>query len=124
MVINPANPPSVTFPSPNEWPNTLRTVTGITNAAQAKITAPNHGFTSADQGMTSVMIMQVKGMRQINGMPGLIQNVIDVNNFTVNINSTQFYTYTGGGVIVIDTGQPPTEQLSFQTVNTPFHNIA
>ena len=116
--------PSVTPPSPNEWPNTIKTITGITNAAQAKITCPSHGFTSQDQGVTTVDILQVKGMSQINGLPGLIQQVIDSSNFTVNINSTRFSTYSSAGVISIVTGTPALEQSGSQIFNTPFQNIA
>jgi hypothetical protein len=116
--------PSVTPPSPNEYPNTIRVITNITNNNLAKVTSPNHGFTSLDQNLTSVMFLQVKGMRQINSRPGRIQQVIDINNFTVDINSTNFYPYISDGVISIDTGSPPIEQASFQTFNTPFQNIA
>jgi hypothetical protein len=63
-----AIPPSVTPPSPDEWPQTIRTVTGITNAAQAQITSVAHGLTSADVAITSVDFMQVQGMIQINGL--------------------------------------------------------
>jgi len=124
MVINPANPPSVTFPSPNEWPETIKTISGITNDSSAKVTCTAHGFTSADVNLTSVGFLQVKGMRQINGLPGRISEIVDANNFKVYINSTNFYPYTSGGVISVITGQPPSETLSFQTLNTPFHNIA
>lgn len=116
-------PPSVTPPSPNEYPNTLRTITGITKDNQATVTAPNHGFTSNDVNLTSVMFMQVKGMIQINAIPGRIQSVIDTSNFTVDINTTSFAPYSSGGVIAIDTGTPPIETESFQTFNTPFQNI-
>lgn len=119
-----AIPPSVTPPSPNEWPNTLRTITGIANGNITTVTVPSHGFTDANDGITTVMFLQVRGMVQINGMPGLILSIIDTSNFTVNIDSTNFYAYTSGGVISIVTGQPPTEQESFQTFNTPFQNIA
>lgn len=116
-------PPSVTYPSPNEWPQTQRQITGITRANLAKVTSPNHGFTSADVGVTSVDFLQVKGMIQINSLMGLVQQVIDNNNFTVNINSTQFSAYSSGGTFNIVTGTPPSETIGFQTFNTPFHNV-
>jgi ubiquitin-activating enzyme E1-like protein len=119
-----AIPPSVTPPSPNEWPNTLRTVTNIGRNSNTIVTAPNHGFTSQDEGVTTVIFLQVNGMRQINGLPGRIQQVVDTNTFTVNINSTNFYPYVSDGVISIVTGHPPIETESFQTFNTPFQNIA
>jgi hypothetical protein len=119
-----AVPPSVTPPSPFEWPETVRTITNITNAAQAEVTSALHGFTSADVGITSIMFKQVLGMIQINGQPGVVQAIIDDNNFTVNINSTNYFTYTSGGVYIIDTGIPPSQTVGFQTFNTPFQNIA
>ena len=119
-----AVPPSVTPPSPNEWPSTIKPITGITKASQAKITCPTHGFTSSDVGVTSVMLLQVKGMLPINGVAGLIQSIVDVNNFTVNINTNFFPIYRSGGVISILTGEPPVETVGFQTFNTPFQNIA
>lgn len=120
-----AIPPSVTPPSPDEWPQDLvKTVTNITRDSQAMVTAPNHGFTSLDQGVTFLCFKQVEGMRQINGLDCLIQKVIDTNTFTVNINTTNFYDYLSGGVIIVDSGQPPIEQSGFQVFNTPFQNIA
>lgn len=118
-----AIPPSVTPPSPFEWPETVRTVTGISKESQAVVTCPSHGFTSQDVDVTSVMFKQVHGMIQINALPGLILQVIDTNNFVVNINTTQFFAYTSGGIIVIDTGIPPIEQVGSQWFNTPFQNI-
>lgn len=120
-----AVPPSVTPPSPNEWPQDLiKSITGITKDSQAKITSSLHGFTSADEGVTIICIKQVKGMIQINGLNALIQHVVDVNNFTVNINSTNFYTYISNGVIIVDTGIPPSQKQGFQIFNKPFQNIA
>jgi len=119
-----AVPPSATPPSPNEWPNTIRTITNITTANEALVSCPDHGFTSADVGITSVMFQQVIGMLPINGLPGVIQSVPDANTFTVNINTTFFPIYRSGGIINILTGQPPVETVGFQTFNTPFQNIA
>jgi hypothetical protein len=118
-----AIPPSVTPPSPFEWPETIRTLTGISKARQAVVTCPSHGFTSQDVDVTSVMFLQVKGMIQINGVPGVIQQVIDANNFVVNINTSEFFPYSSEGVINIDTGIPPIEQVGSQWFNTPFQNI-
>lgn len=119
-----AVPPSVTPPSPFEWPETIKTITNVTNASQAQVTCPTHGFTSQDVGQTFVMFLQVKGMLPINGVPGIIQSIVDVNNFTVNINTTSFPIYRSGGVISVLSGQPPVETVGFQTFNTPFQNIA
>jgi len=119
-----AVPPSVTPPSPNEWPQTVQSISGITNDSTAKITCNNHGFTGADVGITSVMFKQVIGMLPINGLPGRIQQVVDVNNFTVNIDTTNFPIYRSGGIIITLTGEPPVQQSGFQYFNTPFQNIA
>jgi hypothetical protein len=119
-----AVPPSVTPPSPYEWPNTIRPITGITVDSVATVTCPNHDFTSADQGITFIMFQQVVGMLPINGVEGLVQHVIDSSHFTVNINTTNFPIYRSGGIINILTGQPPVETVGFQTFNTPFQNIA
>jgi hypothetical protein len=120
-----AVPPSVTPPSPDEWPQDLvKVVTNITRDSQAKATVVGHGFTSLDQGVTFICFKQVQGMLQINGLDCLIQSVIDSDNFTVNINSTNFYDYRGGGVIIVDSGKPTIQQSGFQVFNTPFQNIA
>jgi hypothetical protein len=117
-------PPSVTPPSPDEWPDTTRSLTGISKGAITTVTCPDHGFITDDESVTSVMFLQVLGMIQINGMNAVVQEVVDDDTFTVNINSTNFYTYSSGGIIVIDSGTPPIETSGSQTFNTPFQNTA
>lgn len=119
-----AIPPSVTPPSPNEWPQTIKPISGITNASVAEVTCTSHGFTNEDESITSILFKQVVGMLPINGLTGVIQQVLDDDHFTVNINTTGFPIYRGDGVISIVTGQPPIETVGFQTFNTPFQNIA
>lgn len=117
--------PSVTPPSPNEWPQDLiKTISGITRARQAVITADNHGLTSTSNGMTFVCFKQVQGMLQINGQNALIQEVLDSDHFSVNIDSTNFYNYVSGGVAIVDSGLPPTQSQGFQIFNTPYQNVA
>ena len=117
------NPPSVTYPSPHEWLITVFAITGITNDSQATITCAAYPFSLNDNYITSVTFKQVNGMIPINGITALILRVIDASNFVVDVNTTNFPPYTGGGVICIDTGQPPTETVGKQTFNTPFQNI-
>lgn len=118
------NPPSVTYPSPNEWPVTVYNITGITKASQATVACSEYSFNaSEDPFVTSVTFKQVEGMIPINGITALIVAVPDSTHFVVNVNTTQFPAYSGGGVICIDTGQPPTETQGAQTFNTPFQNI-
>lgn len=119
-----ANPPSVTYPSPNEWPVTVFNITGITKASQALVTCSEYSFDPAsDPFVTQLTFKQVRGMLPINGLTCLITQVVDSTHFVVAVNSTNFPAYTGGGVICIDTGQPPVEQQGAQYFNTPFHNI-
>ena len=117
------NPPSVTYPSPNEWLETVYPITNITNAPQAEITCAAYSFTSLDQYITQVTFKQVKGMIPINGITALITTVIDSSHFLVDINTSQFPSYASGGVICIDTGQPVIEQQGAQVFNTPFQNV-
>lgn len=104
------------------WTETNRTITAITKAANAQITSTGHGFTTSDVGVTTVTISGVVGMTQINTLRGVIQSIVDANNFTVNINTTTFSTYTSGGIANVITGIPPFEQVGFQVFNTPQHN--
>lgn len=117
------NPPSVTYPSPYEWLQTVYPITGISNAAQAVVTCAAYPFGPEDPGITQLTFKQVGGMIPINGLTCLIVAVNDSSHFTVNVNTTNFPPYTSGGVICIDTGQPPIETQGQQTFNTPFQNI-
>ncbi len=120
-----AVPPAVTYPSPYEWPQDLvKDISNIIRDAVTTVTCTDHGFTSLDEGVTFICFKQVKGMLQINGLNALIQTVIDADNFTVNIDSLNFYQYRGAGVIIVDSGQPPIQRRGFQVFNTPFQNIA
>lgn len=112
-------PPSVTYPSPNEWPVTVIPVTNITRAVIAKVTAPNHGFTqSNDVGITQLDFSQVNGMEQINGKFGYIMQVIDTNNFTIGINTTTFSPYSSGGFCNIN-ASPSSPTDPFQNTFSP-----
>lgn len=107
---------------PSGATSTNLTITGISKAANASITA-THAFTSADVGVTTVTIHGVVGMTQINGLSGVIQSVTSTTSFTVNINSTSFSTYSSGGTANIVTGVPATTTTGFQTYNTPTLNV-
>lgn len=117
-------PPSVTPPSPDEWLETVFAITNITNASQAVVTCPGYSFTDEDKDLTSITFKQVSGMLPINGVTARIASVIDDTHFSVYVNTTGYPIYRSGGVIVIDTGQPPTQTQGFQTFNTPWQNVA
>ena len=102
--------------------NTNLTITGISQAANASITA-THAFTAADIGVTTVGFHNVVGMNQINTLTGVIQSVTSTTSFTVNINSTNFSAWVSGGIANIITGVPPTTQTGFQVYNTPLLNV-
>ncbi len=103
--------------------NTNLTITGISKAVNASITA-THAFTSADIGVTTVTIHGVVGMNQINTLSGVIQSVTSTTSFTVNINSTNFSTYSSGGIANVITGVPPSTTTGFQIYNTPLYNTS
>jgi len=72
---------------------TTKTITAISKANPAVITATGHGFADGDV----VKVTSVVGMTEINGKVGVVK-VTDANNFSLNgINSTGFTTYTSGG---------------------------
>lgn len=102
--------------------NTNLTITGISKAAAASITA-THAFTSADIGVTTVTFHGIVGMTQMNTLSGVIQSVTSTTSFTVNINSSSFTTYGSGGIANIITGVPPTTTSGFQVYNTPLLNV-
>lgn len=103
----------VVYPSPTEWTITVHAITGITQAPQAKITAPGHGITLSSTASTpKVDFTQVKGMFQINGRFAFVTRVIDVNNFTVDLNTSSYYPYTSGGFINVTGGSSPIDPLT------------
>jgi len=78
-------------------PSTNLVITGISQAANASVTA-THSFTSADIGVTTVTFHGVPGMTQINTLRGIVQSVTSTTSFTVNINSSSFSAYNSGGL--------------------------
>ncbi len=91
--------------SPDLYTPTNLTITGISQAANASITA-THNFTANDIGVTVVSFHSVVGMTQINTLTGVVQTVTATTSFTVNINSSSFSTYGSGGIANVVTGRP------------------
>ena len=68
-------------------------VTGITNEAQAVITAAYHGYSLNDP----VYLSGIAGRDEINDRFLRVVEVIDANHFRVNFNSTGAGAFTGSG---------------------------
>lgn len=81
---------------------TLLTITAITKAANAQVTVAYHGLSVGDE----FYFNDVRGMTEINGLTGIVQSVIDANNFTVGINTAGFSTFTGDSGGITRTGAP------------------
>jgi len=70
------------------------TITGISQAASARVTAVGHGYVTGGE----VLITSVAGMTEINGLRSII-TVIDPNTFDLDsVDSTAFTAYASGGV--------------------------
>lgn len=100
------------------YPSSNLTITGISKAANASITA-THAFTSNDIGVTTVTFHNVVGMTQINTLSGVIQSVTSTTSFTVNINSSSFSSYVSGGIANIITGIPALQGGPLSSGNAP-----
>ena len=71
-------------------------ITGISAASSAVISvASTSGFTAGDR----IIIRDVTGMTEINGLHGTVESVVLNTSITVGIDSSTFTTYTSGGTI-------------------------
>lgn len=73
-----------------------KTITGITKAANAKVSVTSHPFSVDD----NIKFVDVVGMTEINEQIGVVVNAdpdADGNAFTVNIDSTGYTSYSSGG---------------------------
>lgn len=71
------------------------TITGITQAATAVVTAPGHNVVVGD----TVFLEGVRGMTQINGGP-YTATAVAGDNITLNVDSSGFSPYEDGGIII------------------------
>jgi hypothetical protein len=80
-------------------------VTGISQATQAVVTVPDHGWVVGDD----IYFTGILGMTQINGRYGRIISVTDANNVVIDFDTTGFDAFTGatGGVAGADQPDPP-----------------
>jgi len=69
-------------------------VSGITQAAQARVSATGHALSSGD----SAFVSGVFGMVEINSARYAVTST-SANHFKLNVNSSAFSAYTSGGVV-------------------------
>jgi hypothetical protein len=67
-------------------------ITNITNAVLGQVTSPNHGLSNGN----IITITDVVGMTQVNNVSFTI-TVVDLNNFTIGVNTTTYNPYVSGG---------------------------
>lgn len=87
------------------------TVTGITQANPAVVTATAHGFETGDL----ITIEDVIGMTEVHGKNHTV-TVIDQDSFSINRNSTGYTAYSGGGTAWADA---PIRDITAITQATP-----
>jgi hypothetical protein len=80
-------------------------VTAITKAANAQITAAFHGYSVGDQVYLSSDDPATFGMHEILDRWLTVETVVDVDNFTVDIDSTNFTNF-GADVGTVRVGPP------------------
>ncbi|HVT36064.1 MAG TPA: ubiquitin-activating E1 FCCH domain-containing protein [Nevskiaceae bacterium] len=70
-------------------------ITAITKANPGAVTAAAHGLSTGDR----VAITDVGGMVEVNNKVFKV-TVVDVDHFTIGVDSTGFTTYTAGGTVI------------------------
>lgn len=81
-------------------------ITAITKAVNGKITIAFHGFVVGNE----LFITGQAGMTQINGRVVKVATVVDANNFTIDLDTRTFGTWTAntGGTTRVGAVIPPT----------------
>lgn len=79
-------------PFPLTW-QAAKTITGVTSATTAQVTAVAHGYSVGDR----VKISGISGMTELNGWTAAVLTVPTANTFTIDVNTTSFSAYTSGG---------------------------
>lgn len=76
-------------------------ITGISKAANAVVTtATAHGYSTGD----AVSVQNILGMTEMNVSRRYTITGVTTNTLSLNVDSTAFSTYTGGGIIHLDAG--------------------
>jgi uncharacterized protein (TIGR02217 family) len=72
--------------------NSTKTITGISQANPGNVLCVAHGFATGDK----IKIISVGGMTQVNNLYFTI-TVVDVDNFTIGVDTSAYTAYTSGG---------------------------
>jgi hypothetical protein len=91
----------------------IATITNITNANPASVTAAAHGYATGDV----VLIKGVGGMTQVNGNYYTI-TVTGPNTFTLGVDSSAYGVYTANGLAVVGNGDGP-GRVMFSNLGRP-----
>lgn len=102
-----------TTSAPSEFGSTNLTITGISKAAQAVVTATN-SLSVGD----IVTFHGVVGMTQINTLTGRVVATGGGTAFTVDINTSSFSTYSSGGIANIISGTTVNEGITGLTLGS------
>lgn len=88
---------------------TGKTITGITKASSGVVTSTSHGLTVG----TVVVFSAIVGMTELNGVAALI-TAVTANDFTINIDTTGYTTYSSAGTATPQTMTLVENVLDFQ----------
>ena len=77
--------------------STAKDITAVNKANPCKVTAIAHGYSTGDE----VWITGVFGMTELNNKHYTV-TVVDVDNFTIGVNSSEYTDYTSGGTSIRD----------------------
>lgn len=83
-------------------------ITAITNAVEAQITEAFHDYVVGDR----IGFSGIVGMEELNGRWGIVTSVIDVDNYTIDIDTTAYGTFVSsdGDTRVGPPPPPPTPE--------------
>ncbi len=78
---------------PTGFAATQKAITAISQAANAQVTCPGHGFAQGQ----AVMLSDIAGMTALNG-ESVTVTILDASDFTIGVDTTGYPSYAGGGV--------------------------
>ncbi|HWP59535.1 MAG TPA: ubiquitin-activating E1 FCCH domain-containing protein [Candidatus Acidoferrales bacterium] len=101
--------------------NAVKNITGITQAASARVTTSTaHGLSVGD----FVTFAGVGGMVEINGVRAKVKTIVSATQFDVEVNSSGFTAYTSGGTVDTRNLEWDIEDAAIVTVIDRFRNLS